>query len=68
MPFYNVPDLEGFKLKPYVPHSTPMILDEKKNQRIVALSPDLMSKIENQIEEASRGRLETVDSFKNMKR
>ena len=37
VPFYNVPDLTGFKLKPYVPHLTPKIPEEKKVQRIVHL-------------------------------
>ena len=30
VPFYNVPDLEGFKLKPYVPHNTPLIPEDLK--------------------------------------
>ena len=28
VPFYNVPDITGFKLKPYVPHTTPRIGEE----------------------------------------
>ena len=46
VPFYNVPDLTDFKLKPYVPHSTPKLDDERKNLRLVELNPDLLSKIE----------------------
>ena len=37
VPFYNVPDLTGFKLKPYVPHSTPKIDEERKVERLVTL-------------------------------
>ena len=33
VPFYNVPDLTDFKLKPYVPHITPKISAEKFVQR-----------------------------------
>mgnify|MGYP003904052221 FL=1 len=37
VPFYNVPDLTGFKLKPYVPHLTPMVPEDKKVLRLIKL-------------------------------
>ena len=33
VPFYNVPDLTGFKLKPYVPYTTSMIPEDKFVER-----------------------------------
>ena len=37
VPFYNVPDLNGFKLKAYVPHMTPRIDEDKKVNMIVKI-------------------------------
>ena len=67
VPFYNVPDLTGFKLKPYVPHSTPKINEDKRVERIVEIDEGLLARIDKQIEDASRGRLEAVE-FGNMDR
>ena len=33
VPYYNVPDLTDFKLKPYVPHLTPKVPKDIKVQR-----------------------------------
>ena len=57
VPFYNVPNLTGFKLKAYVPYSTPMIEPEKKVERQVDLTPELLEKIEDQIDRAIKGGL-----------
>ena len=58
VPFYNVPDLTGFKLKPYVPHITPQVPSEKKERRVVEIDEALLESINQQIHEASSGRLE----------
>ena len=68
VPFYNVPDLTNFKLKPYVPHTTPKISDDKSVSRMVALDDVMLKSIEQMVEDASKGRLETTDQFKNMKK
>ena len=57
VPFYNVPDLTGFKLKPYVPHSTPKISDENRVEKQILLDNDTLVMINQQIEDASKGRL-----------
>ena len=41
VPLYNVPNLHDFKLKPYVPHSTPLIPEEQKVKRQIAIDKDL---------------------------
>ena len=64
MPFYNVPDITGFKLKPYVPHATPQIDEDRKVKRIVEMTSDVLATIAQQVEDASRGRLETIDHDK----
>ena len=38
VPFYNIPDLTDFKLKPYVAYSTPKVTDDIKVQRKISLS------------------------------
>ena len=68
VPFYNVPDITGFKLKPYVPYNTPMIDDERRVRRLVTLDNSTLKNIEHLIEEASRGRLEKVDTNTEFKR
>ena len=42
VPFYNVPDLTDFRLKPYVPHITPLIDPEKKVVPQLHLTPELL--------------------------
>jgi hypothetical protein len=37
VPFYNVPDLTGFNLKPYVPHITPKIPEEDFEPRKIEI-------------------------------
>ena len=61
MPFYNVPDLTGFKLLPYVPFTTPQIDIERKVHRKIELDEDLLKHIEQQIEASTRGQLEKTD-------
>ena len=58
IPFYNVPDLTGFKLKPYVPHTTPKIPDEIFEKKIEEV-PEAIKQLELGPEEtlpASDGR------------
>ena len=45
VPFYNIPDLTNFKLKPYVSHTTPKIDEEKYETRKVHLDDELLEKI-----------------------
>ena len=45
VPFYHVPDLTDFKLKPYVPHITPKIDAAKKVTPQVILTADLLKDI-----------------------
>ena len=37
VPFYNVPDLTGFLLKPYVPHTTPKVPEDIAVKRLIVL-------------------------------
>ena len=67
MPFYNVPDLTNFKLKPYVPHVTPKIPEEKMVTRQIEIDEQMIKRIDQMVEDASKGRLETVTK-QNMKR
>ena len=60
VPFYNVPDLTGFKLKPYVPHQTPRIPEEKAVVRQVALTDELKANIQKMVDAATSGQLEAV--------
>jgi large subunit ribosomal protein L41 len=39
VPFFNIPDLTGFNLKPYVAHSTGKIDPAIKEPRMVKLTP-----------------------------
>ena len=55
VPFYNVPSLTGFKLKPYVPYTAPQIDIERKVTRQVNLDDELLKNIEIQIEKSTRG-------------
>jgi hypothetical protein len=67
VPFYNVPDLTNFKLKPYVPHTTPKIPEEKMVTRQIGMDGDMIKRIEQMVEDASKGRLETTQK-QDMKR
>ena len=66
VPFYNVPDITGFKLKPYVPHITPKISDEKYVEKQVLIDSKLLERIEQQIEDSSKGKLEARDGYDGM--
>lgn len=46
VPFYNIPDLEGFELKPYVSHSTPKMAPDFKVQREVEIDEETLVRIE----------------------
>ena len=52
-----MPDLTNFRLKPYVPHTTPKVEEERKVERLVTLDESLLNHINQQVEDASRGRL-----------
>ena len=45
VPFYNVPDLTNFKLKPYVPHITPKISEDNYVNRVISIDEELLEKI-----------------------
>ena len=68
VPFYNVPDLTDFRLKPYVPHLTPLVPEDKKVHRLVSLDKSELKNIEKQIDAAHKGGLMHTDQFKNMNR
>ena len=68
VPFYNVPDLTDFKLKPYVPHITPKISADKKVERLVESDDGMQQEIDQAIENASRGMLQPVSSAEKMDR
>eukprot|EP00347_Sterkiella_histriomuscorum_P008632 403344354 len=57
VPFYNVPDLTNFKLKPYVSYTTPKVGDQDKVQKQIAMTPDLLEDINQQILNAPKGSL-----------
>ena len=68
MPFYNVPDLSNFKLKPYVPHSCGKIPEDSIVPRIVSIDKLQLEKINDQIEAASKGQLDHVTKAENAER
>lgn len=49
VPFFNIPDLTSFNLKPYVSHSTAKIDPTVFETRQVKLTPELLNKIEETI-------------------
>ena len=49
VPFFNIPDLTGFALKPYVSHATPKIDSKIKEERQIHLTEDILAGIEEQI-------------------
>ena len=61
VPFYNVPDLTGFYLKPYVPHTTPKVGEDIAVKRQVYLDAETLGDIEKSVEAATKGRLESRD-------
>ena len=56
-----MPDLTGFYLKPYVPHTTPKVGEEIAVKRLVELDEQTLGDIEKAVEAATRGRLESRD-------
>ena len=47
VPFYNIPDLTGFKLKPYVAHLTPKIPEQDRVQRKINVDEELLKQIQH---------------------
>lgn len=54
VPFFNIPDLTGFNLKPYVSHATAKIDPSKFEPRQVKLTPELLTKIDDMIKNAPK--------------
>jgi hypothetical protein len=54
VPFFNIPDLTGFNLKPYVSHATGKIDPAFKEPRQVKLTPKLHEKIAEMIANAPK--------------
>ena len=46
VPFFNIPDLTGFALKPYVAHSTAKIDPATRVTRQIHLTDELLADIE----------------------
>jgi hypothetical protein len=43
VPFFNIPDLTGFNLKPYVSHATGKIDAESYEKRKIHITQDLLT-------------------------
>merc|ERR1712160_195113 len=54
VPFYNIPDLEGFNLLPYVSHATPMIDGNKKVEREIHLTEERLAQIKEDVDNAGK--------------
>lgn len=54
VPFFNIPDLTGFALKPYVAHSTAKIDPATRVERQIHLTDELLADIEEQIKNAPK--------------
>ena len=57
VPFFNIPDLTGFNLKPYVSHATAKIDPESFEMRNVSMTPELLEKIDEMIKNAPKENL-----------
>ena len=68
VPFYNIPDLNGFKLKPYVAHITPKIGDLDIVKRKITIDEVMMKSIEHQIKNAPQGSLVTTEKLDPLSR
>lgn len=55
VPFFNIPDLTGFNLKPYVAHGTAKIDSEMAEKRVISLTPQMIEEIEEKIKNTPRG-------------
>ena len=53
VPLYNIPDLTGFKLKPYVSHLTPEIPEEKTIERKIDFTPEELDELKDSIRKSS---------------
>ena len=49
VPFYNIPDLTGFALMPYVSMATPRIDEKIKEERKIHLTEEMLEEIEEAI-------------------
>lgn len=49
VPFYNIPDLTGFPLMPYVSAITPKVDEKIREERTIHLTRDLLAEIEEKI-------------------
>ena len=45
VPFFNIPDLSGFTLKPYVSHATPRIPTDSFVERQIDITEDTLADI-----------------------
>ena len=66
VPFYNIPDLTGFNLMPYVSHNTPQIDFKQKEHRRIDLDPEYIEKINKRIGEQIQGGLIIHDRAENL--
>ena len=49
VPFFNIPNLDGFALKPYVSHATAKVDPESFEPRRIHLTPEMLAEIEEKI-------------------
>ena len=63
VPFYNIPDLTGFKLKAYVAHITPKINENEYVERKISVDEELLKDINKQIENAPKGSLVSMSGM-----
>ena len=57
VPFFNIPDLTGFNLKPYVSHATAKIDPASHELRKVSMTPELLAQIDEMIKNAPKENL-----------
>ena len=55
VPFYNIPDLTGFQLMPYVSHQTPRLEYKNKVHRRIDLDADYLEQVKKRIEDQISG-------------
>ena len=67
VPFYNVPDLTDFKLRPYVAHATPKVDPEKAVASLTTLDEQMIKTIHQQIDDAHSGKLMPSEEAGDMK-
>ena len=51
VPFYNIPDLTGFNLLPYVSHNTPKIDFKMRENRRIDMDPAYLEQVNKRIAE-----------------